>query len=169
MIELVMRHVMPAALSVLPARMDTAPARAMLVAVGLQESRFLHRQQSGGPARGFWQFERAGVHGVMMHSTTREPLADAMRRLRYGSIVGQIEPAQTAITHNDILACVFARLLLWTLPSPLPHRSEAAKGWLQYLDAWRPGRPHAASWEASFEEAWARVVADANFENGVDQ
>ena len=28
----------------------------MLLAIGLQESRFVHRRQIGGPACGFWQF-----------------------------------------------------------------------------------------------------------------
>ena len=37
--------------------MDSAKARVMLLAIGLQESRFEHRRQIGGPARGFWQFE----------------------------------------------------------------------------------------------------------------
>lgn len=158
MIEIITAHIIPAALSLLPQKMDTPNARAMLVAIGLQESRFLHRQQVGGPARGFWQFERAGLHGVMTHSATREPLADVMRRMRYGSIVWQLEPFSVAITHNDVLACVVARLLLWTLPEALPERAQPSLGWEQYLDAWRPGRPHPESWEALYEEAWARTA-----------
>lgn len=161
MITLITSQVIPAALSLLPAQMDTPAARAMLVAIGLQESRFLHRQQVGGPARGFWQFERAGVHGVMTHSATRAPLTEAMRRLRYASILGQIEPAQAAIAHNDILACVFARLLLWTVPGVLPSRLDPAEGWQQYLDGWRPGKPHPESWESFFEEAWTRVSGES--------
>ncbi|MCV6902125.1 MAG: hypothetical protein NTT76_05400, partial [Achromobacter xylosoxidans] len=57
------------ALALLPAGMDTQAAHVMLLAIGLQESRFTHRQQIGGPARGFWQFEkgtrasRGGVWG----------------------------------------------------------------------------------------------------------
>ena len=46
------------AMALLPARMDTPEADCMLLAIGLQESRFVHRRQIGGPARGFWQFEK---------------------------------------------------------------------------------------------------------------
>ena len=60
MITLVRTYALPAACSLLPARMDTRAARALLVAIGLQESRFEHRRQIGGPARGFFQFEAMG-------------------------------------------------------------------------------------------------------------
>ena len=58
-----------------------------------------------------------------------------------------------ALEHNDILACGIARLLLWTLPGKLPGPDEAEKGWQQYLAAWRPGKPHQATWAANFAEA----------------
>ena len=44
------------ALALLPSAMDTPQAHCMLLAIGLQESRFVHRRQIGGPACGFWQF-----------------------------------------------------------------------------------------------------------------
>jgi hypothetical protein len=150
-------HVLDAGLELLPPAMNTRAARAMLLSIGLQESRFMHRSQVGGPARGFWQFERGGLYGVMTHSATRAPLTIAMQRLRYGNIVGQLEPMHLAITHNDILACVVARLLLWTVPGVLPSPQEPLKGWQQYLDGWRPGKPHPETWDAFFTEAWSRV------------
>ncbi len=69
------------ALALLPATMDTPAARVMLLAIGLQEGRFMHRRQIGGPARGFWQFEkgtrasRGGVWGVFLHAASRDHLA----------------------------------------------------------------------------------------------
>jgi hypothetical protein len=39
--------------------MDSPKARVLSAAIGHQESRFIHRRQINGPARGFWQFERA--------------------------------------------------------------------------------------------------------------
>ncbi len=53
---------------------DTPEGRLMLLAIGLQESRFEHRRQLGnGPARGFWQFEAGGgVKGVMTHLASRD-------------------------------------------------------------------------------------------------
>lgn len=68
------------ALALLPAKMDTPAARVMLLAIGLQESRFEHRRQLVGnpprptvPAKSFWQAEQGGgmVHGVRLHSATR--------------------------------------------------------------------------------------------------
>ncbi|WP_322786536.1 hypothetical protein [Advenella kashmirensis] len=47
-------------MQLLPARMDSAQARVMLLAIGLQESRFTHTHQIGGPAHGYWQFESGG-------------------------------------------------------------------------------------------------------------
>lgn len=143
-------HVLPAALQLLPARLDSPPARALIIAIGLQESRFEHRRQAGGgPARGFWQFERGGgTRGVLEHEASK-PLARAvLTTLRY-------EPGECfdALAHNDVLACAFARLLLWTHPSALP--TSAAGAWAYYLDTWRPGRPRPQTWQANYALALA--------------
>lgn len=53
--------------------MDSAAARCQMLAIGLQESRLQHRRQNGGPARGFWQFEKGGgVKGILFHETAQE-------------------------------------------------------------------------------------------------
>lgn len=142
--------VIPAALCVLPDAMESDQARAMLVAIGLQESRFQHRRQIRGPARGFWQFEEAGINGVLAHSATRSQIRGILLMMGY-------EPSQAyeAVEHNDILACVFARLLLWTLPDPLPE--EAGPAWTQYLAAWHPGRPNRESWDDLYAQAWESI------------
>jgi len=51
----------------------------------------------------------------------------------------------------------FARLLLWTLPSALP--TTADEGWTQYLDAWRPGKPHPATWAGHWATADLAIPA----------
>lgn len=140
--------VLPAAMQLLPARMDSLEARAMLMAIGLQESRFLHRRQVGGPARGFWQFEAGGgVRGVLEHQATRPLVGPILQLLRY-------EPHEVydALADNDVLAAVFARLLLWTHPGPLPR--DATGAWGYYLAIWRPGKPHRETWDALYAEAW---------------
>lgn len=158
MIELVLRHVVPAAMGVLPPNMDSPAARAMLIAIGLQESKFLwRRQQNFGPARGFWQFERTGVRGVGKHKASMPHLNSALRYLRYESLIGQTANLHYAIEDNDVLACVFARLLLFTVPAALPDRLHPQEGWEQYLDGWRPGKPHPETWAANFTEGWDRV------------
>ena len=139
-------------LSLLPEKMNTHEARAMLLAIGLQESRFEHRFQVGGPARGFWQFEKGGgVKGVLDHHSTKEYITGVCKTLR---IPATETDCYEAIAYNDPLACCFARLLLYTLPVKLPLKNESQKGWEQYIAAWRPGKPHFESWGAYFNTAW---------------
>lgn len=148
-------------MSVLPPAMDTQPARAMLLAIGLQESRFLYRRQTNyGPARGFWQFEKAGIRGVSRHKSSMGPLNDALRALRYESLIGQTSKLHYAVEDNDVLACVFARLLLWTVPGALPTVDMPGahdRAWAQYVDGWRPGKPHPETWRSFYSEAWDRI------------
>ena len=128
--------------------LESPLAEVMLLAIGHQESRFMHRRQVGGPARGFWQFEVAGVRGVMAHTATRARSRLLLRKLGYDR-----EPTnatiQVSLEHSDVLAAGFARLLLYTLPQQLPTTPEA--GWLQYIDAWRPGKPHRRTWARAWQ------------------
>lgn len=152
--EYVARHVFPAAFALLPPQMDGPQARAMLLAIGWQESRFSHRRQVGGPARGYWQFERdGGVVGVMEHPYTRVPAGRVLEVLGYPPERGAI---YEALEHHDVLAACWARLLLWTDPRLLPQSAAAAEdGWQLYLRTWRPGRPHPQTWNGFYERAWS--------------
>lgn len=145
-------HVFPAAFALLPAAMDCTAARAMLLAIGLQESTFQYRFQQGGPARGFWQFERGGgVTGVLVSASTQPTMERVCSVLQY-------TPTPlicfNAIPHNDVLAACFARLLLWSDPKPLPVAGESAAAWDLYVRTWRPGKPHRDTWDAYYAEAW---------------
>lgn len=155
-LDYLFRRVIPAAADMLPDKMRSPQAAAMLLAIALQESKAKVRVQFNGPARGFWQFETAGVAGVIRHPATRDHLSGALGTLRYKST---LPPAllQRALEDNDVLACVFARLLLWTLPQALPGSTNPDEGWRQYRDAWRPGKPHPATWNAHYAEAWSIV------------
>lgn len=149
--------VVPAAYSVLPLKMNSPASTAMLLAIALQESKCCSRRQlEGGPARGFWQFETAGISGVRLHPASSAHLDRALVALCYASTL-TVKPAQQIVEHNDVLACVYARLLLYTLPTSLPDRTEVNQGWAQYLDAWRPGKPIHHTWPANFARAWALV------------
>lgn len=153
MIEQIARYVIPAAFACLPPAMTSDTALALMLAIGLQESRFLKRRQLHGPARGFWQFEVGGVRGVMTHQATVLPIAHALDSLRYDRT---LEPAdvQRLLEHNDTLAACVARCLLWTLPDALPGPEEEALGWTLYLRAWRPGKPRPEAWPAHYAAAW---------------
>lgn len=155
MIEIVRDYLAPAAYRVLPPAMKAPAATNLLLAIGYQESRFTHRVQVKGPARGFFQFEQGGgVHGVLSHAQTRAPFAAAWKALGYRQ---EITPfgVYCAIEHNDVLAFALARLLLWTLPSPLPTIAEPELGWKAYTRAWRPGRPHLETWDEAWAKGWA--------------
>lgn len=143
-------------LEYLPDRMTSAAAIVMLLAIGLQESRFVHRRQIGGPARGFWQFERGGgVRGVMQFPTTAAMARDAAAR--YG-IEPTVDSVYNALAYQDELACAFARLLLWTDPYALPAVTDTPGAWALYLRVWRPGKPHPHTWSAFHHRAQELVT-----------
>jgi hypothetical protein len=164
-IELVARYILPAAYSVLPPKMNSPEASALILAIGLQESQFMARRQlprrpggPPGPAKGLWQFERGGgVAGVMKHAKTKGPLLAALTELRYAEAMGHSLDLYNIIEHNDVVACVFARLNLWWLPAKLPGQHDPDGAWKQYLQAWKPGKPHHRTWNNYFIEAWHHV------------
>lgn len=144
------------ALAELPERMTSDAARVMLVAIGLQESRLTwRRQRAGGPARGLWQFERSAVRGVLVHEASRSVARRACERR---GLPATATAVWLAIETDDVLAAVFARLLLWTDPLPLPDDMDA--GWSYYLRNWRPGKPHPQTWPAFYRRA-ALAVQEA--------
>jgi hypothetical protein len=96
MIHRILHYTLPAAAELLPPAMMKSPrAWAMLLAIGLQESKFLHRRQvvdakkhTFGPARGFWQFERGGgTAGVLQHTKTSDLALPAARQRPAGVLL----------------------------------------------------------------------------------
>jgi hypothetical protein len=157
------RIILTPALSLLPERMASVPARAMLIAICLQESGLIHRQQIGGPARGFPQFEKAGILGVLTHHATADLARHVCSELAYQPNVDEVH---AAIRDNDLLAACFARLLLWTVPAALPGPDQPDVGWDQYTRAWRPGRPRRELWDDNWERARQAVGRIARHEGG---
>lgn len=152
---LLLRGVVRPVLALMGGAYASREAETMLLAIAVQESGLRHRRQIGQDgrplehlARGLWQFERGGgVRGVLEHSTTKAAAAEAARLLLYPA-----EPAaiHEALADNDQLACVWARLLLWTLPQPLPAIGQEEVAWHQYVQAWRPGKPHRPRWTDAY-------------------
>src|SRR5690606_34344050 len=131
-------QVIAPALALLPDRMTSLQAELMLLVIGLQESRFEHRRQIRGPARGFWQFEQAGgVAGVLRHPGSRE---HALRVCAARGVEPVAEQVYQRLEHDDVLAAAFARLLLWTDPKPIPPIGNVVAAWDLYLRTWRPGK-----------------------------
>jgi len=146
------------ALTLLPGAMDTPEARVMLLAIGLQESRFAHRRQlvgspprPTGPAKGYWQFERGGgCHGVVTHPASRYWMA---RVCHQRSVPFTAAAVWNGIEHDDVLAAAAARLLLFTDPRRLPQLGDEATAWQTYIRIWRPGKPHRNTWPTLYASA----------------
>lgn len=148
------------ALALLPPKMknNLGNVLVMLLAIGLQESRFTARKQhGGGPARGWWQFEKGGgVAGVLKHSTTiNAARAFAVQRL----ISPDTQSVYEALAEDDVLAAGMARLLLWTDAGKLPEFGDAQAAWNMYQRVWRPGKPHPETWPELYAQAMEAVMA----------
>lgn len=157
--------VLPAAMSVFPAHLSTPEAQALILAIGLQESDFEHRQQlignhrnwwesMKGPAVSFFQFERIGIAEVLRHHATSDDAFEFTQRLGYPTDVGTL---WEALKHNDLLAAGFARLALRRVPEALPGPQDVDEGWKQYLQVWRPGKPRPERWHSRYRRAWGIV------------
>ena len=156
-----LNRILPAALSLLPYD-DTPEARALLIAIALQESGLRARRQMGdGPARGYWQFEQIGVRGVL-ESPSKRAKSLALQFVTEMDCQATTEAVWGAIEHNDILATGLARILLWTHPAPLPKRLQTDAAWDYYEGLWRPGKPRPEKWIANWNQAWGVVDAQSD-------
>lgn len=139
--------------------LDSLAAEAMLLAIGLQESNFAHRQQvvdgeEKGPAVSYWQFEKnGGVEGVVKHRATA-PILQALNYPLDKHILWE------QMKTDDVLGCVMARLLLWSDPSPLPTPLYDYRGsaWDTYKRIWRPGKPHPERWAMNWINALKTIA-----------
>jgi len=147
----------------LPVQMDTKPARVLMHAIGQQESRFEYRKQmGGGPAHGFWQFERGtrasrgGCWGIWLHEASRYWLADICKKR---GVEFTPDAIHKAIVNDDILAAACARLLLFTDAKSLPAIGDVDAAWNCYAKrTWRPGKPHRATWDHFYANAVREVT-----------
>lgn len=144
------------ALELLPDVMDTAEARALVLAIALQESG-LHarRQRAGGPARSFSQFEKAGISGVLMHSASSLKAVSLCETL---NVTASVDGIYQAIEFQDVLCAGLSRLLLWTSRLPLAGLDDPPAGWRIYLECWRPGKPRPDEWRTNFSIAKNAVL-----------
>jgi hypothetical protein len=160
----VLRGAIEPALALLPAAMDTAAARVLLLAIGLQESRLMQRRQlvgnpprPAGPARGLWQFELGGgCMGVIRHPSSAywTRLVCAARGADCNA-----RALWEALERDDVLAAACARLLIFTDWPALPAVGDEQGAWMLYLRTWRPGQPHPDTWPALYARALAGLDA----------
>src|SRR3954447_12570847 len=131
---------------------DSAPAALFLLTVQQQEDKLCTRcQAQNGPARGLWQFEPTGTYDVLINSFTAHHAEQVLNKLD----VTARSPLHicNSFQFNDRLACAFARLLLWSHPKPLPPWGQMGEAWSQYVQLWRPGKPHPLEWPHNYQAA----------------
>lgn len=145
------------ALALLPPRMDSQEAVALLVAIALQESGLKYRRQIGGPALGFLQWELPQVGLVLRHPVVGPLARKVLAELVYEPGDPPHEHIHAAMEHNDILNAAFSRLLLWPDAAPLPKRGDVQGSLATHLRVWRPGRPRPLDWPANYVRAWNAV------------
>jgi len=138
-------------------------ARTLLLAIALQESgpllaaRYQNAPSaSPGPARGFWQFEKIGVQGVLQHKSAGAVVNGICANLE---VISNTDTVWRTIEGHDRLACIVARMLLWTDPKPLP--TKPSDGWDYYVRNWRPGKPHKDAWANNWRIATETVGTKA--------
>lgn len=155
------RGYVDAGIPLLGAKFYSRPAKVLMTAIGLQESRFDHTDQleaNGtnavlGPALGYYQFESGGgVKGVMNHPSTARLAKEAATRL---GVPWDRREVWKALKFNPALSSVFARLLIYSDPKPLPSLGDEEAAWQYYLRTWRPGKPHRGTWDALYARALA--------------
>lgn len=141
---------------------DTLAARRIILTICMQESGIRHRRQVGsdgtesGPAASYAQFEKSGgCKGVLTHRGVKEIMLKACADF---NLTPTPEGLWEAMRYNDVIACIAARLLIYTLPKSLPDTEE--EGWAQYLSAWRPGKPKPDKWSTYWSAADLIVKAN---------
>lgn len=125
------------ALALLPVNMHSREAVVLLLAIQSQENPNRVPQQINGPAVGDYQHERGTIALILANEKVGELARQICTRLGY---VPKTDQVYAAIRDGDPrLDAVFARLLLWADPRPLPPYGDEEKAWQTYLTVWRPG------------------------------
>lgn len=155
--EVVLSQVFEPALEYLPAKFRGVPAKVEMLSITQQESGLKYRiQQPNGPAKGLFQFEMGGgVKGVMTHPASMILANNACKAL---GVPWTQRDVYDALQFNDYLAVIFARLLLWTNPKPLPTLGDVQAAWDYYEGTWHPGKPHRDTWDAYYAKAVKAVA-----------
>ena len=146
----------------------TDAARAMLYAAGLQESNLSARFQAmpaesvvhKGAGRGLWQMRPDDVSRVLTDNSTRERSETSANKY-----VGSVNPHAVweTLEYDDVLAAIFARLMLWPDPAALPAPTVANEqaAWDYYVRCWRHSPPREQSWAANWRAAVENVGGQA--------
>lgn len=138
-------------MAVVEPRLDSLAARQLLVGTAMAESGLRHQLQfPNGPARSVFQIEPETLRliGVWLtNSQARHKFVPRLSALlpawmlplplashpRWDSLPQLLRGLADHVTFDDHLACALARLLYWSIPSPLP----APGDWVRQADYWK--------------------------------
>ena len=105
MIDQILSDVLPSAYALLPPPMQSDELSALLIAIGLQQSRFMKRRpETASACRGFWFLEPKHLAEIFRYSVARGPLVQAAHRLRYSVLMMDRAEVLQAVEHNDTLS-----------------------------------------------------------------
>ena len=124
-------------------RLDSLAARQLLVGTAVAESNLIHGlQQPNGPARSRFQIEPGTLRLIgtwLVRDPARHPLVRALARLlpptlpplpetvffeRFQQVPDILFGLADHLTFDDRFGCGLARLLYWSIPSPLPEAGD---------------------------------------------
>jgi hypothetical protein len=134
---------------------DSEEAYVLTLAIGYQESRFEHRRQIGGPARGYWQFEKGGGVWNALNAAGAKPHMLAV--CKWLDVPTDDTTFFEALAWNDTLAAAATRLNLWVDPNKLPKIGAVEEAWQYYIRVWRPGAPHRNTWDSNYAKAISAI------------
>lgn len=169
-------QLIPSTLALCPSLTWNDQARVLIGAICLQESGGRDVQQEGnGPADGYPQFEVEAIREILENAATAKMAMQAVHAsgiLDFGSEqdaqgnqgaagpgVSPLSPSQIAtVVHAKFLnfptlQIVFARLMLWANPNPLPELGDCDDAWNYYDSTWHPGRPRRETWDAYYAQS----------------
>ena len=140
-------------------------ARLEVLTIAGQESAWKARRQVGigqyHPqtigARGLWQFESTWGGPVALNDVQQKAPKQLAVICQYFDLPADELSLYEACAWHDILAASLARLLLWVDPRPLPDVGAEDEAWHYYVDNWRPGAPHRATWSGYYTTALGLV------------
>ncbi len=141
---------------------DRVLAANLLVGTAYIESKFVYRRQlGGGPAKGLWQMEPNTAKWLAReYLQSRLDLAQTVTLILSSSfpvcredLFGAVNTDRLmfGIEHNDLLACVFARLKYLSIPDAIP---DTIKGLAKYWKMYYNGAGDNGLQEEDFVEGW---------------
>ena len=150
MLEAILDEIIEPGLALLPPALVSDEAAVLLLATGLQESRFVYRRELGGQGLGFWRLSGSMMTQVLQHPQTARL---AQRLCEAAGIECRARTLHAALEFNDGLAAAFARLLLLSAGQGLPPCGRPEQAWLLYLRLWQPQHPSHLSWAPLYRHA----------------